>query len=264
MVYTHNFPFSLVILYLIVPTHLLVQIWHTISMKRNTQIIIIGVIVVAIVAIAVLINKGVIKLPKSQSEDVPVFQIESFPHTSLSFPGTSGGSVTIDFPKTNKSAVDTAITTAVTDFGTKIASTVSTEAITYQYEVRSFDDYLFLTLWNTDKASTAPGYKTFGFTEDGVLDYTKILKPGYEAVMQSEVATSIKSRMSDLDDVALTANIKNAIANHSFRIASNGVVVILSSMGMPSVELPYYEVVVAPEKLSNYLLFTFPTPEIKK
>lgn len=159
------------------------------------------------------------------------------------------GSVAAEVPTTGVAAADDALVRAAQAFLGTVAGEGG-EAL-FTPNTRAFGKYLFVTL----AAQGRSEYTTIAVTKDGALDTSKLFGVGYDGVVVESVANTLVSRFPGLKSETAVDIAKKALANTSFRLAVNGLVVSVPTRALPKADtaVAYHEVLVPMSVVEQYL-----------
>ncbi len=161
----------------------------------------------------------------------------------------AGKTVTVNYwTSGTDEKLDSAIMDSVGNYA-KSLTTISEDTV-FTSEVRAFKELIFLTLTSQNTAIV----KTLIFDEKGEVNPEKLLRPGFEGV----VIDTVKGKLSADFGVDLTVGdklAKDALRDKTYRIASNGLIVIMPTALLPETlrNTPYYEVLVPNSIIYDYL-----------
>jgi hypothetical protein len=152
-------------------------------------------------------------------------------------------------PTTGLVKVDESIATQTRAFLATLPDEKSTDVTV---DARVNDDVLFITL----SAVGGDAFTTFSLDKDGVVG-TEVLGatkdgPINEAALFAHATATLAERFPKLSREDATAAVRSAYEKKSYRLASNGLVLILPKKNLPGAEFatPYHEVLV-PTSVTN-------------
>ena len=164
----------------------------------------------------------------------------------------NGSPISVEYTVTGDEKIDSVIVSEIQSVIEKLKK--NTYPTTLLSESRAYKDVVFTTLFPTEK--TENSYITvIGTTKVSVYNISQFLKPGFESTAINTAAAELNTRFS-VDITKARSIIGTSINNKSYRMASNGLVLIIPSYDLPqfATSTPYYEVLIPNQAISAYLV----------
>ncbi len=225
----------------------------TLKTKRNLYIVLGILLVIVLVVFFVFYKKSPSNKP--DPDDDNYYSISSLEKQIIT-DSDSDSDVVITIPKTQKEEANTILSTQALEFAKKVNSTYTLGTIEYTYEPRVFDDFLFATLSTvTQTIDTTPVFTVIGIDKKDPIDYTTLFTSGYETPITNSVMKTLSERFSLQNEIGSRLT-KEALINHTYRIASNGIVILIPTKELGSQtfsSMPYYEVLVPNEIIKDFI-----------
>jgi hypothetical protein len=220
--------------------------------KRN--LFIAGGILLAIIIIIILIV--ILKKPRQTFVDTENY----FPMDSLTTQtiteSDSDSTIVVNFPKTIKEEANIELSRQATEFAKKVNTLYAKGTLEYSAEPRVYDDYLFATIsTQSPDIGAATPFKVLSLEKKEALDHASLFTDGYKGPIIASVSTSLSTTFQIQNELAAQLA-SQAIDNHDYRIAINGVVILVPTNKLGAragTGSTYYEVLVPNNVVEKYM-----------